>query len=326
MSARQRPIDEAMADDRPAKDVVRRWWVEEVAQRKAIAIELGVPAYLTLPGIEGRDIEMLIEHGVIGVTEAGGIAEADHRLLVAYESRLPTVARIKQKFANLDVQSQTIQDALRGPALDNYPDRNTKKRLRALVVNLDLNSSWKPDHAGEVDVLAMVEKLGRIHGPAPDRDPVPWCLALTLHAQLDGEGAGLARHTTFLQEQAAHHSALKDLMAAVKGDWLTEPLDMAGLRGARAQTLLILILSTKLAGLVDQGWELVATHVAAYGHDVQGRAPMVTFVISLKHDHDVKASPVAARARFYCTLGAAMVAIDHQGGVEPGWPLDPVSA
>lgn len=326
MSARQRPIDEAMLDDRPAKDVIRRWWVEEVAQRKTMAMELEVPAYLTLPGIEGRDIQMLIEHGVIGVTEAGGIAEADHRLLVAYESRLPTVARIKQKFPNLDVQSQSIQHALRGPALDNYPDRKAKKRLRALVVNLDLNCSWKPDQAGEVDVLAMVEKFGRIHGPAPDRDPVSWCLALTLHAQLDGDAMGLALHTAFLQEQVAHHSVLRDLMAALQGDWLTEPLDLAQLRGARAQSLLILILSTKIAGLVDQGWELVATHVAAYGHDVHGRAPMVTFVVSLRHGHDVKASPVAARARFYGTVGDAMVTIDHTGRVEPGWPLDPVSA
>lgn len=324
MNSGPRPIDSAMADDRPAKDVVRQWWVQQVQQRKLEAIALNVRAYLTLPGGDGRDIQALIDAGVIAVTEAGVITDVDTKLLVAYEANTRTAAQVKRTFPNLDVQPRSIEAELGGTALDNYPDSKTKKRLRALVVNLDYNCSWKPDGSGEVSTLATVEKLAKIHGPAPQRQAVNWCLALTLHAQLDGAQAGLTLHLRYLREQAEHHPALKALIEA-GAPWIMDPKGtLKALSAVEVQIFLMLLVPTKLANLTEQGWELVADHIAAYGHDVAHRAPMVTFVISLAHDPHVTGSPLAARARFYGSLDASIASIDVDGTVAPAWPLDPV--
>jgi hypothetical protein len=322
----QRPIDAAMGENRPAKAVVRQWWVDQIRDRKTTAVRYGVPVYMTLPGAEGRDIRALIDAGVIAVTEAGGITDEDSRLLVAFESNMQSLGALKKNFPNLDVQGQTVEAYLGGQALDNYPSSaSSKQRMRACVVNLDYNRSWKPDATGTAPPMRSIEKIAQIHTRTNDRPSIDWCLALTLHAQLNGPPEALEINHEYLREQAEFYPAFKDVIS-VAAPWLLSSGYYLTGEGdeRRIQATLMLLVSAKLARLIHQGWDIVAVRLGAYGHDTR-HAPMVTFMFSLSHSPTVLGAPLAAVGRFYESMSAAATSIARDGTVRGGWPLDPVA-
>src|SRR5215831_7727151 len=97
-----RPVDAAMAEERPAKNHVRGIWVEEVRQQKAMSSAERL-YYLTLAGRSGLDIKLLIEAKVIATTESGAISDTDNRRVVAVEKDSPAVLEIQRRFPGLKV-------------------------------------------------------------------------------------------------------------------------------------------------------------------------------------------------------------------------------
>ena len=89
------PVDTAMADDRPAKQTIRRDLWLDVIKRRAQSKPDNVYLYATLAGAEGLDIALLIEEGLIDVTETGAIKEASLTVAVAIGSNF--VYASKQK-------------------------------------------------------------------------------------------------------------------------------------------------------------------------------------------------------------------------------------
>lgn len=322
MTGQQRGIDSAMAADRPAKQVVRGWWVEQVRQRKPGAVSNGVPAYLTLPGAEGLDLQALLDAGVIARTEAGQIDTSDAGLLVAFESDLQAVAAVKKKFPGLDVHPTPIKSALSGSAGDSYPDRKSKRALRAAVVNLDLNGALSVDDQGVIEVLTWVEKFCKVHASNP-KGGLSWCLCLTVAAKLEGPPERRNALHDFLREQVRSFGELEDLANQV-APWLME--EGGSDDGLRTQQLLLLLVPAKLAAHVSEGWAITMVRAAAYGHDTDEHAAMVTFVVDLDPSVDSRERPVTAQEQFYATLGPAITWITHDGDLDGPSPLDPVPA
>jgi hypothetical protein len=85
---KSRPVDGAMAADRPAKAAVRRFWINSAVIAHQTSDD-SVPLYLTLGGAAGTDISLLAQEGVIALTEVNSIAPASQRRVVAIENSPP---------------------------------------------------------------------------------------------------------------------------------------------------------------------------------------------------------------------------------------------
>jgi hypothetical protein len=84
-----RPVDQAMAAERAEKATMRSLWAEEVCRMDACDAPDGVPLYVTLAGSEGRDIQALVDRGLVTRTETGAIAD-EHSLRIVAIERSPT--------------------------------------------------------------------------------------------------------------------------------------------------------------------------------------------------------------------------------------------
>src|SRR4051812_35647615 len=123
-----------MADDRPQKQVVRRLWADAV-EAAANRANVDVPLYLTLPGAEARDIDVLVERNLVRLEETGAVSEEDGRRIVALESRDDAYLRMIGKYPGIDHKRQNVSDLLRGPEPTVFPDGIDFRRCRAAVVN-----------------------------------------------------------------------------------------------------------------------------------------------------------------------------------------------
>lgn len=136
-----RPIDEAMAEERPDKQTVRAIWLERAIEVDQEAEDEEVPLYLTLAGSEAYDIALLIEHQIVKLTEIGGIAEESKGKIVAVERNAQAVFQLQRKYPNLKIIEKDITEMLRGNSLLTFPDRNSEERkyFRARIINLDFD-------------------------------------------------------------------------------------------------------------------------------------------------------------------------------------------
>lgn len=174
-----------MDEERTEKATVRALWLQEVQEYATQFPEDEGPIYLTLSGAEGRDIRLLAEHGLVGLTEVGGIVEKDKGKLVAVEASSPAVARLQRSFPNLKILEVNFQGLVRGEGPFNWPQGEHKHHCRARVLNLDLNNPLRAkEREGEVSfpVISWISKLALLHTDPPQRD---WSLCLTLHGELN---------------------------------------------------------------------------------------------------------------------------------------------
>lgn len=314
-----RGIDGAMREERPAKQIIRSWWVEAVRERIDDAQSLGVPAYLTLPGAHAGDIRALIDAGLLELTDTGHLTDDASALLAAYESNGMAVSQLKKDFPNLDVRNMTIKSALSGAAMDAYPSAKDKKLLRALVVNLDFNSGLHVDERGSIELLDLVQKFVVIHGSGVDR--ARWFLCLTLNAGMVGPCPQRQDLVRFVCEAAAHNPPFAAFMARL-APWLDQSYDICSEADTgKIQRFLLALVPAKLAHAVRDGWTLTMAHAARYGQDHRDHAPMVTFVFAFDSDPAAKANPRTAEGRFYESLDQATGMIGSDGSLSDG--LDP---
>src|SRR5690242_12319854 len=99
-----RPIDAAMAADRPAKKTIRAKWIDKVQEKEPDLQIDNSPLYLTMPGAEGKEIDLLIRRGVLRRNDTGSIAAEDGLKVVAIEYDDDAQLALRKKYPGLSVR------------------------------------------------------------------------------------------------------------------------------------------------------------------------------------------------------------------------------
>ena len=180
---RHRPVDRAMRAERSEKIVVRELWIRTLKRYDRDYQHPDELLYVTLPGAEGREIELLLEHRLIRLTEVGSITQESMTRIAAIESSSLAVGSLQRKYPGLKIYQTNFGGLVRGDGLLTYPQGDEKACCRARVINLDLNETLAPQSDINVSfpVLIWIQKLGELHAANPRLD---WCLYLTLHGEV----------------------------------------------------------------------------------------------------------------------------------------------
>lgn len=282
-----------MEEDRPAKRTVRKLWLEVVdSQRSHSGKE---PLYLTMPGAVGREIELLVESGILRQRETGAIVEADAQRVVAVESSPNAMAELKKRFPGLSAVGESIQGLLKGSDLSKMPEGVHRKRCQAKVVNLDFN---KPlggtTHKGVPvwDELALIAKLGTLHREIAE----PWFLFLTINAGITWAQAVQHAAVRFINENIQQREQFRSHCERVMGDDLLALVvdkkmipDAANPRDR--QRFLMAFVPKRIAWDASvTGWRLSTLENIHYGND-QGQAAMVTWIFRFDWDERTSSTP-----------------------------------
>jgi hypothetical protein len=286
-----------MDEERPEKHVVRDLWGQLVQNKVGDYMDGGPPLYLTLCGAEGRDIETLVDRGVLQLTEVGSIVDEHRARVVAVESSMPAVARLKDKFPGLRVINEPFSNLLSGMEMTTWPKGENAKLWQSHVVNLDLNKALAAlSREGQVIFpdVQLIEKIALLHSKEPTGD---WWLCLTLNATInwaDDVASGVQR---FLAE---NFEAVPDFASAARqhlGDELYEaivqapPVELSELPAEDRQCVLMTLVPKKLSiSALHHGWRVETSANIRYGGE-SGSAPMVTWIFKFCWDPRASTSP-----------------------------------
>jgi hypothetical protein len=290
-----RDVDEAMAAERPEKQTVRALWVGEVELADGSEPPEPVPLYLTMPGAAGRDIQALVDHGMIDLTETGAIADAERLRLVAVEHSPSAVVELQRRFPGLKILEQPLHSLLHSTSPVTWPVGEHKTLFRAQVVNLDLNGPLGGDvENGQLSfpVLGLVRKLATLHAVSPYVD---WTLCLTLHGELAWTKDSEHLACEFLAANFANDATFSEQARAVLGDDLHRAIcedptaaGVCDLPVIDQQGVLMVLVPKRIAfDAHREGWAVDTVENLRYG-GTRRRAPMVTWV--LRFTWDVRAS------------------------------------
>jgi len=290
-----RQIDVAMTEDRHEKISMRKIWAE-VAERESLEhIIPDEPLFLTLSGAEGRDIDELIQQGIINTEENLAISEEDRYKVVAVENSATAVLRLQQKFPGLKIYEHDYKNLVRGSGPLNWPDNTEEKcYCRAKVINLDLNEPLKPiDNGGntEYPILQIVDKFCRLHEQNPKID---WCLCLTLHGEIIWDSGVSNSISKFLIENFKDDD-FRNACETFLGDSLYQSVsdfaDFTSLNNENQQKILMVLVPKKLSHMLhNRGWKLEVEKNLRYG-GYDSVAPMVTWIIKFKWDARATSTP-----------------------------------
>jgi hypothetical protein len=312
-----------MGQERAEKITIRDLWLEEVRScTERYPTDEG-PVYLTLSGAQGKDIQLIMDHKLVKSTGVGGIAEEDVGKVVAVENSLPAVAELQRRFPGLRILEVNFGNLVAGVGPLSWPTGQHRHHCRARVVNLDFT---KPLHAedreGEIffPVIALIEKLARLHAEPPRRD---WVLCLTLHGALDWDKDASKFAQSFLAENFSREprfaTSCRDLLGtALYDEILSDTLvDFSALASEVHQKVLMAI-APKLVTQVahDQGWKVCTERNLRYGGD--GHARMVTWIIRFTWDANVRATPDTAYREALAAILPSAGLIHDDGQIEEG--------
>lgn len=280
-----KPVHKAMADARPEKDAVRQLWLERAHYHSSQSLNLGDPLYLTLSGAEGEELSLLIEAGLLKLTETNSIAAEYQHRVVAIEHNSLAYSQLQAKFPGLKIIRETVAAYIHGPTRTRYPDGECSRICRSRIVNLDLNQTWSPQlFEGHwiVPVARWIEKFAEMHSRAPK---LPWTLFLTLHGECPWQAASAA----LIGDEIKTISGLSDAIKSNAKEWLTSALFSQIIEAAIAnyidlepelqqRVLMWLVPSVIVRDCATQGWSISIRHNLRYGRPPH-HAPMVTWII-----------------------------------------------
>lgn len=284
-----RPVDTAMAEDRPAKESVRALWMDFVQRAQEDWDASDTPLYLTLPGRRGREIELLIERKILSTTPTGAIAEDDLRKVVAVEFDPAAEVELRRRYPGLKVIRQKIEELLRSTSPLTWPQGKDEDSCRAYVVNLDLSSQLAAiEVAGQLQfpVIQLITKFAELHAKLP---VINWTLCLTLNGRISWSDSLASR----IYELLLQNFNLEPEFASAARNFLGDELygavcsraaiDWAARSSDQHQRLLMTLVPKKIAqSLHGRGW-LVKTPVnLRYGSS--GPSPMTTWILRLEWD------------------------------------------
>jgi hypothetical protein len=286
-----RRVDRAMDLDRPAKQTMRRIWAEIIEQYAAVhVIDAEAPLYLTLSGAQGRDIEVLIQRGVIARTESGAIRAEDAAKVVAVESSSAAVLELQRRFPGLKIVEAPIQSLIRGDGQLRWPDGEHEDYCRARVINLDLNAVLDArNEDGEVvfPIISWASKFAQLHARNPRLD---WTLCLTLHGEIHWPAAVNQVVVQFLAENFAREPLFAAACQEFLGDALharianRENIDFSRLSRDAGIRILMAFVPKKIIQLShQQGWRIATNRNLRYGGEAD-QAPIVAWELIFSRD------------------------------------------
>lgn len=290
-----RPIDAAMEEDRPAKRAVRELWLDIVHEERGYSGT--APLYLTMPGAAGREIELLVERGILQQLDTGAIDDADAMRVVAVESSLNAMAELKKRFPGLSTTGGPMQDLLKGYDRTRMPDGRHRTWCQAKIVNLDFNRALAAKTHRGVPIwaeLELVAKLATLHR----EDPEPWFLFLTVNASIPWAKVVQRAAVAFLNENIQRREQFRvNCERVLGGDLFALVVDRSGLPAEQdprsRQRFLMAFVPKKIAAEVSvTGWRLETLQNIHYGNDTE-HAAMVTWIFRLEWDQRAGSTPDA---------------------------------
>ena len=295
---RTRPVDLAMSEVRIEKKAIRSLWLQEVKRVAEEHPKTDVPWYLTLSGAEARDIQLLIDEGLLSLTEVGSIRESDQNKVVAVEKNNQAILELQKKLPGLKIKQAEFQSLICGDGIFSWPRGNDEKYCRAHIVNLDLDNSLRGTaDNGEVNfpVLSWIKKLCQLHAKPPRCN---WTLCLTLHGEVVWPEEVHMWTKSFLAENLRREPDFaggckgllgKELVTQVEG---SSPVDFSTLDRVGQQKIIMVMVPKMIARLVHiEGWNVSTERNLRYGRE--GCAPMVTWIVRFTWSSDGSARPDA---------------------------------
>ena len=296
MNEKQRPVDRAMAEERSEKRTMRCLWVNEVKSAAVRYPNSEVPWYLTLSGGEGGDIQLLIDKGLIRLTEVKSIDEKDQDKIVAVENNVQAIAKLQRRFTGLRIRQVNIQALVRGLSNYSWPRGRDVGYCRAHVVNLDLNESFRgtmENKAANFPVLTLVHKLCRLHEKPPQLD---WTLCLTLHGEFKWNDGVSEWTNQFLVSNLNRESHFaRNCEKFLGGDLFSqissgEILDFRTLDRTSQQKIIMIIVPKYISNLVHNwGWSVFTNRNLRYVNEKH--APMVTWILKFTWSGQATSQP-----------------------------------
>jgi hypothetical protein len=245
--------------------------------------------------------------------------------VVAVESSNEAVLELNRAYPGLKILEHKLEDLLQVSTDLAWPSKANRPWFRARVVNLDLTQSLRAEvRQGQLvfPVLRIVEKVARLHAEEPCVD---WTLCLTLHGEIHWSAQADAMACQFLAGNFRDHPTFCEQARAVLGDPLHADIcsrptkvRVSELSVPHQGAILKMLVPKRIAFDSHQrGWLVATVENLSYG-GVEGRAPMVSWI--MRFSWDPRASTEAA-ALYRESLGTALENhghIDGEGGVQRG--------
>jgi hypothetical protein len=328
----KRPVDAAMAGERPPKQTIRSLWLEQHQHYNERFPADDAPLLLTLCGDEGREIGLLVQHGIIKLTETGAIAPEFENRVVAIERNPQAALNLRRHWPGLKIKQINFSAILSGDSYIRFPSGEHERICCAKVINLDLQEPLHErieEGAIEFPVLRLIHKLSQIHAELTPR--IEWCLCLTLNGKLVNRGTDGTLSWSqaignvireFLIENFQRSVEFTTSCRTLLGDDLFGRIynntlfDLSVLSEEEQQKLLMIFVPKKIAQLVHpQNWHVRTTWNLRYG----GRgshAPMVTWILSFIWDPRAASTPDAVYRDSLNAILASAGRIDDDGRIE----------
>jgi hypothetical protein len=273
-----------MSAERIEKEAIRSLWLAAVKEVAKEHPETDVPWYLTLSGAEARDIQLLIDEGLLGLTEVRSIQEKDQHKVVAVENSNQAILELQKRLPGLKIKRAPFQNLIHGNDVFSWPEGDDVKYCRAHIVNLDLNDPLRGiTCGGEVNfpVLSWIRKLCQLHSRAPRYN---WTLCLTLHGEIVWPEEVNTWIKNFFAENLRREpdfaTACREFLGEELVNQVTDgaPIDFCTLDREGQQKIIMVMVPKMIAKLVHiEGWKVSTQRNLSYGQE--GYAPMVTWIV-----------------------------------------------
>lgn len=280
----QQPVHVAMAEKRLEKEVMRGFWLEEAKAYSEQYPDDAHPLFLTLPGPAAHDVRLLIDQGLLELTESGAVAEDQQFRVICIERDGMAVAELNRQFPGMKIMEGTVEDLLRGLSQFTWPTTKDRHFFRARVVNLDLNKALVARPAdGEMvfPVIEVIRKLVELHA-SPQR--LRWTLCLTLHGGIPWGGEVAESAQAFMRENLDRdvkfrvHATSALTQEFVERLVAANTIEFRDLPREEQQRFLMVFVPKKIAQVVqNSGWRLVTKHNFRYG--TAPNAPMAAWIL-----------------------------------------------
>ncbi len=323
MSAPGRPVDAAMNADRPEKKAVRGLWVKKVQEHdtrlKGIASKDRL--YLTLCGAAAKDIKLLIEKGVIGLTETGSLTPESAARIAAIESNQAAVIELLRAYPGLKVHNGSFEHLLHGNKATRFPSGDSESLCRSAVVNLDLNNCLEAAEADGVITFPLIDHLDKLATIHAAEQKLEWTLLMTLHGELNWSDAAWQYVVQYLLENMESVAEFRTAVEAVWGAESTAHLNAQDINALKAnkaihQRLVLSLLPKLVADKVRaHRWAIHVDWSFEYG-GANEAAPMVTWSIDFKHAA-MGVTPAANYKQNVARILQNARLLDGQGRIQP---------
>ncbi|MBN1188220.1 MAG: hypothetical protein JXA46_00555 [Dehalococcoidales bacterium] len=300
--------------------MVRGLWVEEVKSIAKKNPDSEVPWYLTLSGAEGRDIQLIIDQGLIQLTEVNSISDVHQGKIVAVERNNQAILQLQKRFIGLRIKEVNFSELIRNDSNFTWPQGEDIKCCCAHIINLDLNTSLMARQENERIIFPVVEwikKLCTIRTPKFKK----WVLCLTLHAQIDWSDEISEYMSSFLSENIGREPVFANYCKRLFGEELYSYLsqgvqtDFKQFNRTDQQKLIMVIVPKMISRLVhNDGWQVHTQNNLCYGSE--GHAPMATWIFEFTWNEKFSATPDAIYRSALRDIFSAIGTITQQGEIE----------